>query len=130
MARLAEEAAGRAGVTGSRAACQPASSNLILSWRNGPSKGQRSARIFAERATKPTAPLFTLWPTTFCPRRLPISIKKPLKDFDEAETALMNLMLSLAHVALSIEVQGSEDARHREVRAHMKITRSPADRDG
>ena len=63
------------------------------------------------------------------PKALAYLDAKPLKDFDERETALMNLMLSLAHVALSIEIQGSEDAHHRKVRAHMRITRSAADRD-
>jgi hypothetical protein len=63
------------------------------------------------------------------PKALAYLDGKPLKDFDDGETALMNLMLSLAHVALSIEIQGSEDAHHRKVRAHMRITRSPADRD-
>ena len=64
------------------------------------------------------------------PKALAFLDAKPLKDFDERETALMNLILSLAHVALSIEIQGSEDVPHGKVRAHMRITRSAADRDG
>jgi hypothetical protein len=63
------------------------------------------------------------------PKALAYLDAKPLKDFDEKETALMNLILSLGHVALSIEIQGSEDAHHRKVRTHMRITRSAADRD-
>lgn len=53
--------------------------------------------------------------------------QKPLRDLDAAEQRLMNLMLSLAHVALSVEAQGPDEARHAEARRHMKITRASAD---
>jgi len=52
---------------------------------------------------------------------------KPLDQFDESEQRLMNLALAFAHVALAVEVQGPDEARHAELRQHMRITRSPAD---
>lgn len=54
--------------------------------------------------------------------------QKPLGTHDERERRLLNLMLSFAHVALAIEVQGPEEDRHRQSSRHMVITRSVADR--
>jgi hypothetical protein len=54
--------------------------------------------------------------------------RKPLGILDEKECRLLNLMLSFAHVALAIEVQGPEEERHRQMSRHMVITRSVADR--
>ena len=53
--------------------------------------------------------------------------KKPLAAFDAAQQRLMNLALSFAHIALAVEVQGPDEAKHAKLRAHMKITRSTAD---
>lgn len=63
------------------------------------------------------------------PAALEFLDQKALQDFDEREHRLMNLMLSLAHVALAVEAQGSDEARHAESRRYMKITRAPADLD-
>lgn len=52
---------------------------------------------------------------------------KALDQFDESEQRLMNVALTFAHVALAVEVQGPDEARHTELRQHMRITRSPAD---
>src|SRR5688572_32846266 len=38
--------------------------------------------------------------------------RKALGAFDEGEERLMNLMLTLAHVALAVEAQGPDEARH------------------
>jgi hypothetical protein len=53
--------------------------------------------------------------------------RKPLAAHDPGEQRLMNLMLSLAHVALAVEVQAEDEARHRASRDAMIITLSPAD---
>lgn len=53
--------------------------------------------------------------------------RKPLDALDEAERRLLALCLSFAHVALAVEIQGPDEARHAEMRRHMRITRSPAD---
>ncbi len=53
--------------------------------------------------------------------------RKKFADFDEAEQRLMNLTLAFAHIALAIEVQGPDEAKHAKLRAHMKIVRSTAD---
>lgn len=52
---------------------------------------------------------------------------KSLDQFDERETRLMNLMLSLTHVSLAIEVQGEYEAAHVHSRPFLRITRSSAD---
>jgi hypothetical protein len=53
--------------------------------------------------------------------------RKTLTDLDERENRLMNLLLSLCHVALAVEAQGPDETRHGQMRAHMKITRATAD---
>jgi hypothetical protein len=53
--------------------------------------------------------------------------KKSPDQFDEKEQRLMNLLLSLCHVAQAVEIQGDDEPRHALVRRHMKITRASAD---
>jgi hypothetical protein len=55
--------------------------------------------------------------------------RKKFSEFDEAEQRLMNLTLAFAHIALAIEIQGADEARHTKLREHMKIVRSTADAD-
>jgi hypothetical protein len=52
---------------------------------------------------------------------------KPLDALDPAERRLMDLTLSFAHIAIAVEVQGPDEARHAKLRQHMKIVRSTAD---
>ena len=52
---------------------------------------------------------------------------KPLGGLDDRDRRLLDLLLSFAHVAAAVEVQGPDEADHAELRAHMPITRSPAD---
>lgn len=51
----------------------------------------------------------------------------PLAAHDEAQKRLMRLMLSFAHVALAVEMQGPDETRHTPHRDAMRITRVPAD---
>jgi hypothetical protein len=51
----------------------------------------------------------------------------PLSEHDDAETALMRLTLSYAHVALAVEVQGPDEAKHAVNRQRLPISRAPAD---
>lgn len=53
--------------------------------------------------------------------------RKPLEHFDENEQRLMNLFLSLCHVAQAVEIQGDAEPGHALGRRHMKITRASAD---
>ncbi len=53
--------------------------------------------------------------------------RKPLASMDAADQRLIDLMLSLAHVALAVEVQGEAEARHLQSRRFMPITASSAD---
>ena len=51
---------------------------------------------------------------------------KPLGSFTAADNRLMDMMLSLAHVALAVEGLGDDEPRHATMRQYMHITRSPA----
>ena len=44
---------------------------------------------------------------------------KPFESLDDSEARLMQLMLSLAHVALAEEIQGDHEPAHTELRAFM-----------
>jgi len=52
----------------------------------------------------------------------------PPQVYDPQQQRLMNLLLSFAHVALAVEVQGEDEDRQAQARQHMKITRASADR--
>lgn len=49
-----------------------------------------------------------------------------LAALDDRDERLMNLMLSLGHVALAVEQQKDAEVRHTRDRAHMRITKTPA----
>lgn len=51
----------------------------------------------------------------------------PLAAHSDAQKALMLLALSYAHVALAVEVQGPDEAKHRINRQRVPIVRTPAD---
>ena len=53
--------------------------------------------------------------------------RRPLAELDDQEKRLMNLLLSFAHVALAVEVQGDDEARQAQARRHLRITRASAD---
>lgn len=52
---------------------------------------------------------------------------KPFNEQDAAEQRLMNLCLSLAHVAMAVEAHGDDEPKHRPHREAMRITRAVAD---
>lgn len=52
---------------------------------------------------------------------------KPLAALSDVETRLLDMALAYAHVALAVEIQGREEAWHRQWRDRMVVTRSPAD---
>lgn len=54
---------------------------------------------------------------------------RPLDRLAQDEMRLMDLMLSLAHVALAVEMQGPDEAKSAPWRDRMPITRSSADRE-
>jgi hypothetical protein len=53
--------------------------------------------------------------------------RKPLQEFNDQETRLMDLLLSFCHIALAVEVQGEAEAEQAQSRKHMRIVRSSAD---
>ena len=52
---------------------------------------------------------------------------KPLDALDEKERRLLDLMLTLAHVSIAVEIQRDHEPRHMRLRREMRITRTPAD---
>jgi hypothetical protein len=52
---------------------------------------------------------------------------KPLTEFNPAEKRLLNLMLSLGHVQMAVEVHREIEPQHAAAREVMKITRSVTD---
>ncbi|WP_372764253.1 hypothetical protein [Litorivivens sp.] len=52
---------------------------------------------------------------------------KAPRDFNEQEQCLMKMLLSFAHIALAIEVQGPDEDAQGTLRRHMTITRAVAD---
>ena len=52
---------------------------------------------------------------------------KSLAALDDSEQRLMNMALAFAHIAIAIEIQGPDEAKHAQLREHMKIVRSTAD---
>ena len=53
--------------------------------------------------------------------------ERPLAELTAPEKRLMNLLLSLAHIAQAVETQGPDEAKGAPWRERMRITRSPAD---
>ena len=51
----------------------------------------------------------------------------PLEEFDEGEQRLMLLLLSLAHVAQAVEIQGDDEPFHARYARYITITRASAD---
>lgn len=60
------------------------------------------------------------------PRALDYLDAKGFAAFDDADQRLMDMMLSLGHVALAVEQQKDAEPRHARDRAHMRITHTPA----
>lgn len=54
---------------------------------------------------------------------------RPMEDLTPADRRLMELMLSLAHVALAVEIQGPDEIRSAPWRDRMRITRATADQE-
>lgn len=52
---------------------------------------------------------------------------KPLAEHDDSERRLMQLMLSLTHVAMAEEVHKEQEPQHARFRSFMPVTRTPAD---
>jgi hypothetical protein len=53
--------------------------------------------------------------------------RKAFADFDEREQRLMRLVLSFAHVAIAVEIQGDIEEQRAPARRHLRITRASAD---
>lgn len=52
---------------------------------------------------------------------------KPLAEFSEPDKRLMSLLLSMAHISLAVEIQGTDEPGHAESARHMTITQATAD---
>ena len=61
------------------------------------------------------------------PMALDFLDKKPLSNFDAKEERLMNLLLSMVHVSLAVEVQKEQEDFHAQYARFITITRASAD---
>jgi hypothetical protein len=52
---------------------------------------------------------------------------KSFAEYEERDKQLMWMMLSLAHVAIAVEIQQEDEERHAYLRSFMPVTRAPAD---
>lgn len=52
---------------------------------------------------------------------------KPLRELDDSEQRLLNLLLTFTHISQAVEVQRDAEPAHAELRKHFTITRAPAD---
>jgi len=52
---------------------------------------------------------------------------KNFDEYDDRDKRLMQMMLSLAHVVIAVEIQGEDEPRHAYLRTFMPVTRAPAD---
>lgn len=65
--------------------------------------------------------------TELVPAALELLDGKPLDQLDETEQRLMNLVLTLAHVSLAVEVQKDHESHHAKYARYITITRASAD---
>ncbi len=61
------------------------------------------------------------------PAALELLDQKPIGEFDDREQRLMHLVLSMAHVAQAVEIQGDDEPRHAQYARHITITRASSD---
>ncbi|MCB1686859.1 MAG: hypothetical protein KDI33_00120 [Halioglobus sp.] len=63
------------------------------------------------------------------PPALELLDQKPLHELDEKEQRLMDLVLSLAHISLAVEIQRDHEPAHAESARHITINRATSDKD-
>ena len=61
------------------------------------------------------------------PAALELLDQKALHELDEQEQHLMDLVLSLAHISLAVEIQRDDEPSHAESARHITITRASSD---
>lgn len=61
------------------------------------------------------------------PAALELLDQKPLSQLSEQEDRLMDLVLSLAHVSLAVEIQRDDEPKHAAAARHMTIVRACSD---
>lgn len=61
------------------------------------------------------------------PTALELLDQKPLAQFNTEEDRLMDLVLSLAHVSLAVEIQRDDEPKHAQAARHMTIVRACSD---
>ena len=86
----------------------------------------RRARLRLDSAPEEREAFF-LAARDLAPAALDYLDQKALDQFDEREERLMNLMLSLAHVSLAVEIQGDAEPHHASWARFITITRASSD---
>ena len=56
--------------------------------------------------------------------------RTPLGELDAKEKRLMDLLLSVCHVSLAVEIQGDGEVQHADGARHIRITKATADCGG
>lgn len=97
---------------------------FVASWAIDNANGRMQARLKSSEAER-TAFFAAVQP--LLADGLAFLDRKRLDQFDAAETRLMQLFLSFAHVALAVETQGDDEPKHADGARFITITRAPAD---
>lgn len=97
---------------------------FVAHWARDTLAGRDSARL---KSTPEQRRAFYDAAGALAPEIMVFLDSRPLAGFTPGERALMNLMLSLAHVALAVELQGDDEPIHAFGARRMPIVRGHAD---
>lgn len=61
------------------------------------------------------------------PAALELLDQKPFAQYDDRENRLMNLVLSVAHVSLAVELHRDQEPKHAAMARYISLTRASAD---
>lgn len=97
---------------------------LAAAWAIAGADNRRLRRIESGKAEREA---FFQALTPVVPAALEYLDRKPLEAFDETEKRLMDMLLTYAHVALAVELQGDDEPKHALGARRVTITRALSD---
>lgn len=98
---------------------------FVVEWNIGNSAARLQARLNSSAGNRQA---FFNAAKDLAEPALALLDQKPSAQYSEQETRLMNLMLTLAHISLAVEIQGEDEDFHASSARYITITRSAADR--
>lgn len=98
---------------------------FVADWSIARSQDRLQARLNSEPDDREQ---FFLAARDLVPAALELLDRKTSAEYDARETNLMNLMLTLAHISIAVEIQGPDEPFHASYARFITITRSAADR--